>query len=111
PGFGSTPSERAILFLQRGFPRDARIAAYAPAPVWAARGDYVSMVLTLRDLATSGGLNQWLDHERVRALYVEDSLRDLEPRVSELVESLIGVSLTVVFSDGPIRILVVSARS
>jgi hypothetical protein len=106
--FGSMPSERAILFLQHTVPPDARVAAYGPAPVWAARGEYVSLILSLRDLQTPRELARWLDRERVRALYVEDSLRGLEPRVWALVEGLIGTSLTVAFSDGPIRILTVS---
>ena len=107
---GRSPSERAILFMQRNFPRDARIAAYAPAPVWAARNEYVSLVLTLRHLQTARDLREWLDRERVTALYVEDSLRDLEPRVWFLIESLIGTSLTVVFTDGPIRILTATGQ-
>ena len=108
---GRSPSERAILFMQRNFPRDARIAAYAPAPVWAARGEYVSVVLTLRHLQTGGELREWLDRERVTALYVEESLRDQEPRVWTLIEHLVGSSLTAVFADGPIRILAVSGTA
>jgi hypothetical protein len=107
-GRESSPSERAILFMQRTFPRDARIAAYAPAPVWAARGEYVSMILTLRHLDTGRELQEWLDRERVIALYVEDSLRDQEPRLWALIESLVGTPLTVVFSDGHLRILAVA---
>jgi hypothetical protein len=103
--WGSSPSARAILFMQRNLPADARIAAYAPAPVWAARGEYVSLVLILRNLQTPRDLRDWLDRERVTALYVEDSLRGLEPTVSALIESLVGTSLTVVFSDGQVRIL------
>ena len=103
-----SPSERAIFFMQRNFPRDARIAAYAPAPVWAARGEYVSLILTLRHLRTGGELREWLDRERVTALYVEASLRDLEPSVWALIESLVGTSLTVVFADGQIRLLAVT---
>jgi hypothetical protein len=103
--WGTSPSERAILFMQRNLPADARIAAYAPAPVWAARGEYVSLILTLRHLQTPRDLRDWLDRERVTALYVEGSLRALEPTVAALIESLIGKSLTVVFSDGQIRIL------
>jgi hypothetical protein len=105
---GKSASERAILFMQRTFPRDARIAAYAPAPVWAARDEYVSLILTLRHLQTGRELREWLDRERVTALYVEDSLRDLEPTVWALIETLVGPSLTVVFADGPIRILAVN---
>ncbi|HMH48993.1 MAG TPA: hypothetical protein VK548_02075 [Candidatus Acidoferrum sp.] len=103
--WGRSPSERAIIFMQRNLPPDARIAAYAPAPAWAARGEYVSLILTLRHLQTPRDLRNWLHRERVTALYVEDSLRALEPTVSALIESLIGTSLTVVFTDGQIRIL------
>ena len=110
-GQGRSPSERAILFMQRNFPRDARIAAYAPAAVWAARGEYVSLILTLRQLQTGRELREWLDGERVAALYVEDSLRDQEPRVWAMIESLIGTSLTVAFTDGPIRILAVKGTA
>jgi hypothetical protein len=106
-----SPSERAIFFMQRNFPREARIAAYAPAPVWAARGEYVSLILTLRHLRAGGELREWLDRERVTALYVEDSLREQEPSVRALIESLIGTSLTVIFSDGPIRILAVGGTA
>jgi hypothetical protein len=103
--FGRTPSERSILFLQNQVPHDARIAAYAPAPVWAAKREYVSLILTLRDFRAVAELRERLDRERVSALYVEDSLRELEPGLWTLIESLIGTSLTVVFADGPIRIL------
>lgn len=106
-GQRESTSERAIFFMQRTFQRDARIAAYAPAPVWAARGEYVSLILTLRHLQTGRDLREWLDRERVTALYLENSLRDQEPRVWTLIESLIGTSLTVVLTDGHIRILVV----
>ena len=71
-GWGNTPSERAILFVQQSFPRDARIAAYAPAPVWAARGEYVTLILNLRTLQTSRELQQWLIRENIAALYVEN---------------------------------------
>ncbi len=108
--YGRTPSERSILFLQSHGPRGARVAAYAPAAVWAARGEYVSLILTLRDLRAGAELRERLERERVTALYVEDSLRELEPSVWTLIEGLIGTSLTVVFADGPIRILAITGR-
>jgi hypothetical protein len=109
-GQGRSPSERAILFMQRHLPRDARVAAYAPAAVWAARGEYVTLILNLRQLRTGRELREWLDREHIAALFVENSLRDQEPSLWALIETLIGSSLTVVFTDGPIRILAVSGR-
>ena len=83
----------------------ALIAPRHPAPVWAARGEYVPLIPN----QTPRGLREWLDHQRVTVLYIEDPVRDREPSVWPLIESLVGTSLTVVFADGPIRSLAVNA--
>jgi hypothetical protein len=103
----SSPRERAIVFMQRNFPRDARIAAYAPAAVWAARMDYVTLILNLRHLHSPRELREWLAREHLAALFVEPALRVGEPSMWALIESLVGTSLTVAFADGEIRVLAV----
>jgi len=105
---GSAPDERAVLFMQRQLPLGARVASYAPGPVFTARMSYVPLNFELRDL-TSDEFGQWMTKQGLKAIYVDDRLRNNEPWIWANIQEFIGQSLEVVFDSPTVQVLFVTS--
>ncbi len=105
---GSATDERAVLYLSTHFERGARIAAWGPGKIWTAKMDHVLMAPNLRYFKSSQDVSEWMDREKVEAIYSDDDLRKYEPIVWDALQKQIGNSLKVAFDggEGAVQILV-----
>jgi hypothetical protein len=99
--FGTTPDERAVVFLKRNFDENAAIASYSPNASIAARMTYIELtgVDTRGVIESEEDLQRWMLETKVEAFYVDSSLQRYEPPLWRLIENQIGKSLEVVFSS------------
>jgi hypothetical protein len=96
---GSGTDEKAALYLRQHFKPNTPIASWGPGNVWLANMTYVQMSGVLRDMKSPQDLADWITHKDVEAIYVDRKLREWEPDVWGLVQSQIGKSLEVAFTD------------
>jgi len=97
---GIAPEEQAVLFLQRNFPEDTRMAAYSIVPR-AAKMKRVNLLgLVLRKNSAKQSSDQvfrrWIRDNQVEAVYLDDNVRKYET-LWALIEKEIGDSLEVAF--------------
>lgn len=99
---GSTPDERATLYLRQRFTPGTTIAAYAPGKVWSADMRHVQIV-NRRDWKTDADVWAWLNREKVEAIYADADLRGFEPHAWALLEQQVGRGLEVGFTQLPVN--------
>lgn len=111
PQVGTTPEERASVYLAQHFPRHAVVAAHLPAVVFQAKMNWQPLVWDVssgngpttgrvQDLAldTQASLMGWLAANKVDAIYLDDLLWHFRPELYALIEQQIGSDLVEVFA-------------
>jgi hypothetical protein len=97
---GIAPEEQAVLFLQRNFPEDTRMAAYSIVPRAAKMKRINLLGLVLRKNSAKQSSDQvfrrWIRDNQVEAVYLDDNVRKYET-LWALIEKEIGDSLEVAF--------------
>jgi hypothetical protein len=108
---GTTPEEKAALFLHSRLRHGSAVAAYAPILPWTAGMNYVGMYKSvLPDMQSAYDLNRWMENNKLQAIYADHDLREFEPFIWRLVEIQIGKNLKVAFTsdDGNTQILLIN---
>jgi hypothetical protein len=95
-GIGSSADEQAVKYLEDHFRPGARIGAYGPGRIWAAKMTPVTM-LNLGGVTTPEALWEWMEKEKVDAIYIDHTLRTFEPMVSRTIGNQISHGLEVGF--------------
>ncbi|OGO19839.1 MAG: hypothetical protein A2Z14_17750 [Chloroflexi bacterium RBG_16_48_8] len=100
PSIGDYPDEKALVYLTKTLEPGSRVGTYAPLNAWAAKLVSVNMSVQLRSLETPQKFVQWMQDEKLQAIYVEGALRSAEASVWSLIQEEIGKSLEVGFTTG-----------
>lgn len=110
---GASPDERAAAYLRQNFAPGTHIGGWGPGKIWDAKMEPVTMVLELRYIKTHQDLFQWMDREKVQAIFVDDYLRKYEPGLWDTIQKQIGNGLTVGFDSGQgeVQVLVREPRA
>jgi hypothetical protein len=96
---GMSPGEQASLFLSSNLPEGSNVASYSPAPVYLAKMTWFPLHSGVSVLRSSEDVAAWLDWWEIDAIYVEREFKQLEPRLSDAINQLVGTKLDVVFED------------
>jgi hypothetical protein len=95
---GTTPAERATMYLRSRLPPGTAVAAYSPGAVWTADMVHVP-ILNARGWHSPEDVWTWMSRENVKAIYVNYELRTFEPVAWSAIQKQIGHGLEVGF-DG-----------
>jgi len=104
----SAPLEQTASFLEKNFAPGSAVGAYAPGVVYLARMRYVPLNINLRSMTAASDLSSWMKNVDISAVYVDQGLRQFEPRAWRLLQSEIGNGLTQIYisSDSQHTILI-----
>ena len=107
-GFGSSPDDKAALYLREHFRAGTRVGAWGPGKIWNAKLEFVFMVGELRQMKSAQDVSEWMAREKVTAIYADDYLRKYEPDVWDTLQKQIGNGLSVAFDagEGAVQVLV-----
>jgi len=107
---GIAPDEKAAMFMRENFEPGTRVGTYAPRYVWGAKMTYVPMYLNLRYMTSGQDLSTWIIDQNLKAIYMNESFRRVEPSVCALIERQIGKSLEIAFTsdEGAVQVLLVT---
>ena len=95
---GNDPKEQAVVFLSETFRQETFVGAGSPGVVWAAKMNYAG--LNSSDVPVNRSSEEFIDWMRdqgIEIVYVDHSLYNSAPRVWELIEPQIGLSLDRLF--------------
>jgi hypothetical protein len=109
---GTTPEEKAVLFMREHLEPGARVGAYYPWSIWTANMTYERMYLSLRSMNTEKDVLDWMKDKHLKAIYVDEELRNFEPSVWKLIENQIGRNFKIVFNsdDESVQVLMVKRK-
>ena len=98
PVLGIDPKEQAVVFLSETFQQGTFVGAGSPGVVWASKMNYAG--LNASDVPVNRSSEEFIDWMRdrgIKIIYVDHSLYNSAPRVWELIEPQIGLSLDRLF--------------
>jgi len=98
PVLGVDPKEQAVVFLSETFQEGTFVGAGSPGVVWAAKMKYAG--LNSSDVPVNRSSEEFIDWMRdqgIEIVYIDHSLYNSAPRVWELIEPQIGLSLDRLF--------------
>ena len=98
PVLGIDPKEQAVVFLSETFQQGTFVGAGSPGVVWASKMNYAG--LNSSDVPVNRSSEEFIDWMRdqgIKIIYVDHSLYNSAPRVWELIEPQIGLSLERLF--------------
>ena len=98
PVLGVDPKEQAVVFLSETFQEGTFVGAGSPGVVWAAKMNYAG--LNSSDVPVNRSSEEFIDWMRdqgIEIVYIDHSLYNSAPRVWELIEPQIGLSLNRIF--------------
>ena len=110
----SGPDDKAALYLAEHFGPGTRIGAWGPGKIWNVKMEHVNMSLDLRYIKSAEDVSEWMDQERVKAIYADDYLRTFEPSLWDILQKQANHALQVAFDAGEgvtqVQILVPTPR-
>jgi hypothetical protein len=100
--------EQAAIYLKGNFPEDTRMAAWGPGRLFNAKMVPVTTARIQPEISSAEQLSSWIDRENVRAIYVDNFLREYQPALWSAIQTEIGRGLTVAFNstDNSVQVLV-----
>lgn len=109
---GTVPEEKAALFLREHLETNTKVGGYFPWIIWSAKMEYVYMDPALRYMTTDQDLLDWIAKNNIKAIFVDDELRNFESSTWAIIERQIGKNLEVAFTggNGSIQILFVTSK-